>query len=245
MAWIRLTDNYDSDEQIIVLSHGAFRLWHQGLAWCRRNVTNEGIIPFTVLRTLSAFSKGREKELATASRPELQPLWVLIPHVGYRIKSYLKWYPGREQLEKEQTQNRDRQAQFRARNAVTPPPRNAVTPEKNPALSLERKGSDLPVEEDDAEIFERAGRLREELYPAWYATFRHGARLRLVANSLEFQDAVTICRTWDDARIAQLAEVFLTTDEPWIAGTDRGFRVFATKISWCDDRLKQAEMRRA
>jgi len=87
----------------------------------------------------------------------------------------------------------------------------------------------------------RAGRLREELYPQWYAKYRHGAKLRLIASSLEFQDALSLVQTWDDDRLAKLAQIVLTTDEEFIAKTDRSFRIFALKASWADDRLKQAE----
>jgi len=97
------------------------------------------------------------------------------------------------------------------------------------------------LEEKDDAIFQRAGRLREELYPAWYAKHRHGARLRLVASPLEFQEAITICKIWDDARLEKLATIFLTTDDDWISKTDRSFRLFVSKSSWCDDRLTQWE----
>lgn len=107
-----------------------------------------------------------------------------------------------------------------------------------------RRGRSNGNTEDDA-LSTRAGRLREELYPAWYALYRHGARLRLVANSLEYHDALTIVQTWEDARIERLAKVFLTTDEDWISRTDRSFRIFASKATWCDDRLRQVEQQEA
>ncbi len=44
--------------------------------------------------------------------------------------------------------------------------------------------------------------------------------------------------TWDDARIEKLAKIILTTDDPFVAGTDRSFRIFALKASWADDRLR-------
>ena len=90
----------------------------------------------------------------------------------------------------------------------------------------------------DETLLKRAGRLREEFYPAWYAQFRKGARLRLVANSLEFQDALSLVKTWDDERLYQLAQCVLTTNDPFITGTDRSFKIFALKASWADDRLR-------
>jgi hypothetical protein len=93
-----------------------------------------------------------------------------------------------------------------------------------------------------AELHERAARLIQELYPAWYSKFRNGAKLRLVHNTLTFDAAMSIVTLWDDERIEKLAKIFLITDEEWISNTDRNFRLFATRATWCDDRLKQAEL---
>ena len=38
-----------------------------------------------------------------------------------------------------------------------------------------------------------------------------------------------------------LAVLVLTTDDPFIAKTDRGFKIFAMKASWADDKLTQWE----
>lgn len=96
----------------------------------------------------------------------------------------------------------------------------------------------------NGETSARAGRLREELYPTWYATHRHGARLRLVANSLEFQDALSLVVQWDDAHLEKLAQIILTTDDEWISNTDRGFKIFALKASWADNLFREWETNR-
>ncbi len=54
-------------------------------------------------------------------------------------------------------------------------------------------------------------------------------------------DALSLVPLWDDARLDKLAVLVLTTDDPWIANTDRGFKIFAMKATWADDRLKQWE----
>jgi hypothetical protein len=41
--------------------------------------------------------------------------------------------------------------------------------------------------------------------------------------------------------LEKLAKIVLTTDDPFIAGTDRSFKIFALKASWADDRLRQWE----
>jgi len=63
----------------------------------------------------------------------------------------------------------------------------------------------------------------------------------LIGNSLEFQDACSLVAEWDDARLEKLAILVLTTDDPFIAGTDRSFKIFAIKASWADDKLKAWE----
>lgn len=87
---------------------------------------------------------------------------------------------------------------------------------------------------------ERAGRLLEN-YAVWFSTHRKGARLRLMASPVDFQEACSLCRTWDDHRLEKLATIILTTDDTYIASTDRGFKIFAMKASWADDRLRQWE----
>lgn len=92
---------------------------------------------------------------------------------------------------------------------------------------------------DDATA-DRAANLLER-YPTLYAQHRRGARV-LIKPALDFQRALDICRTWpDDVRIEKMAVILLTTDDTWISGTDRGFGVFASKASWCDDRLREWE----
>ena len=109
------------------------------------------------------------------------------------------------------------------------------------------RGKEGAGEKPDGEtaLFQRAGRLVNELYPLWFERFRAGARLPVMHGPMEFERAVVLCRTWDDARLEKLARIVLTTDERWISGTDRGFRVFAEKASWADDRLRQVEQGRA
>lgn len=243
MAWIRLTDNYLDDEQIQALSDGAFRLWHEGVAYARRNQT-DGLIPFVSLRGFRAFTKAREQQLSTVHREGLEPLWTLVPRLGYRIKSYLKWNPSRDEEAAEREGAAARMRRLRLERS-SPPCSPEQIPEHAPEVP-ERAGEDRSSSgkgtgENPDDIATRAGRLREELYPRWYATHRRGARLRLVASNLEYQDAMTLVQTWDDARLEKLARIVLTTDDPWISRTDRSFKIFAMKASWADDRLRQAE----
>lgn len=93
----------------------------------------------------------------------------------------------------------------------------------------------------DQETEDRAASLLKR-FPILYAKHRHGART-LIKPSLDFQRALDVCRTWpDDTRLDKLMEILFTTDETWVASTDRGFGVFVAKAGWCDDRLRAWEV---
>lgn len=252
MAWIRLDDDYIYHPKFKALSHHAFRLWHEGMAYCRKLLT-DGLIPKTALKTFQYAKPSSVKEL-TNSIGKLAPLWE--PHeVGFKVHDYLDWNAGYEEEQIERDAAKLRMRAFRGRRRsdrlvvtpdVTPPvTRNVtpiVTPLVTPSVPGEGKGKVFRSEKNsEQELAERAGRLREELYPAWYAKHRNGARLRLVANSLEYQDAMSLVRLWDNARLEKLAAIVLTTDDAYIASTDRSFRIFAMKASWADDRLSEWE----
>lgn len=95
----------------------------------------------------------------------------------------------------------------------------------------------MTLESDD--VAERAGRLVER-YGELYAEHRRGARLR-PQPALDWKDACDLVKVWTDARLEKLAAVILTTDDTYITSTDRGFKIFAMKASWADDRLTQWE----
>jgi hypothetical protein len=97
----------------------------------------------------------------------------------------------------------------------------------------------------DRELGERAARFLDT-YAELYAKHRNGARL-FRRRRLDWDDAVMLCRTWDDERLVKLTDIFLTTDDEWIAKTDRSFALFCTKATWCDDRLAawEADRRKA
>lgn len=250
MAWIRLSDDYNDHPKIDSLSDGAFRLWHQGMGYCRKFQT-DGLIPTKTLRGLKAYSQKRMRELMTAWSDGERPLWHEVEGFGVKVHDYLDWNPSREEEQAERSGSAARMRKYRAGHPDEMLRRNSAVTESvtggvTNAFVPGRKGSGSSDQEKEREdISERAGRLREELYPAWYAKHRHGARLRLVASSLEFHDAVTLCETWDDARLEKLAVIVLTTDDEWISHTDRGFRIFAMKASWADGLLAAHEAKKA
>ncbi len=115
-----------------------------------------------------------------------------------------------------------------------------------------RAGENTPIQPSHGqpvpdEVSLRAGRFCER-YAELHAKYRNGAKLvrspayrsPLGAGNLEFLEAVALCETWDDARLDQLAEAFLVTDDEWVASGPRTMARFRSRASWCDDRLREA-----
>jgi len=78
-------------------------------------------------------------------------------------------------------------------------------------------------------------------YVELYSKHRLGAKCRQREN-LDWTEACSLVQLWDDARLERLATLVLTTDDPWIAGTDRAFKIFAMKATWADDKLREWEV---
>lgn len=91
------------------------------------------------------------------------------------------------------------------------------------------------------DIAQRAGILLQR-YADLFSKHRNGAKLRLIGNSLEFQEACSLVKLWALPRLEKLAVLVLTTDDPFISATDRGFKIFALKATWADDKLKLWEL---
>lgn len=250
MAFIRLSDNYVDHPKFLALSAAAFRLWHEGMAFCRKHQT-DGLIPSSTLQGFRYYKAGLVTELATPAMAGMNPLWDRLEGAGYQVHDYLFWNLSKteEQAEKDGATKRMRDFRNRQRYAVTPTVTNAVTNGVRAPFVQDRigRGSKALTERESerkpsapVDVGSRAGHLIEA-YAAWYSQYRHGAKLRLIGNSLEFQDACSLCETWEDQRLEKLARIVLTTDDDFISGTDRGFKIFALKASWADDRLRQAE----
>lgn len=89
------------------------------------------------------------------------------------------------------------------------------------------------------DVARRAGQLVER-YGDWFTELRRGARLK-VRPALDWQEACDLVRLWADERLEKLARIILTTDDEWIARTDRSFKIFAIKATWADGKLTQWE----
>ncbi len=235
---MRLHDGAMGSLKIVRLSNAAFRLWIKGLCYCQLNLT-DGLIPREALHGLEA-KRAEVDMLCRVLVDGKQALWEPIAGFGFKVHDYLDFNDSKEAVEKKRLDAKQRVSDSRARALV----RNAerapsVTRNVTRTFPLVRfSTSDL--EEKESGMSERAGRLIER-YQALYATHRNGARLRIIGNPLEYQDSVSLCQLWDDAHLEKLAVIILTTDDDWISRTDRSFKIFASKASWADDKLKDWE----
>jgi hypothetical protein len=253
MPWIRLSDNYVDHPKFLALSAFAFRLWHEGMAFARRHQT-DGIIAAVELKGFRYFRPVHVAELTTPYREGASPLWETIEGVGYKIHDYLDWNPSREEENERRAESKERMRVARERRRT-----RGVAPSVAPPVALQHpanvqrtnivrahdvldrdRDKYLGKEKENDEIDRRAARLCHR-YLELFMECRKGAKTRLLGNSLEFDAAVELVQLWDDARLEKLAKIVLTTDDPWISGTDRSFSIFAKKASWADDRLRQAE----
>ena len=130
------------------------------------------------------------------------------------------------------------------RHVVRHPPGIATQPPSGNALisvssqSLSQTQSQRPIARESSELGERAGRFLER-YGELYQKHRKGARY-LSKPALDFQEAMQLCRTWDDARLEKLAVIFLTTDHEFAEKGSRTIAQFRSMASWCDGRLAEA-----
>lgn len=253
MPFIRLSDNYIDHPKFLALSASAFRLWHEGMAFCRKHQT-DGMIPFAALNGFRYFKPVRASELSTPYQKDAKPLWELIPEFGYSVHDYLFWNLSKEeeQSDKDAASARMRRLRKDRREGGSSPEQVGERSPTRAPFVPDRIGSDPKLLKDksgekrifmrdlDDDAAERAGRFLEK-YPELFANRRAGARC-LIRPALDFQKACDLCKCWDSDRLEKMAIVFLESNEDWIERSGRTFAAFASRATWCDDRLKQWEL---
>jgi len=256
MAWVKLDDHFPDHPKIVSAGPLGAWLYVAGLCYCNRLLTN-GFIPISQVDRLSPHREDqdlRDSPLKLAARLCGLGLWGEgerkgVP--GYFVHDFLKYQPSKKQVMTERAKTAIRQGRFRNghRNGVTngvtngggnaapdPVPQREKT---SPSLVSRNSLPDAPVRD----VADRASRLIRR-YAELYSKHRHGAKLRLIGNSLEFQDACSLCETWDDERLEKLAVLVLTGDDDFIEKTDRSFKIFVLKAQWAEDRLAAWEAER-
>ncbi len=90
MAFLHLADNYNDHPKFRALSDGAFRLWHQGMGFCRMYQT-DGLIPAQTVREFRAYTRGRLAELTRPCLTGATPLWEKSEMGDITVHDYLHW----------------------------------------------------------------------------------------------------------------------------------------------------------
>ena len=112
MPWIRLSDDYVDHPKFSVLSDGAFRLWHEGMSFCRKFQT-DGLIPNVTLKDLRSFSAKRVRELITPWQPGKSALWETVEDFGVKVHDYLVWNLSKEEEQTDRSAATARMRKFR------------------------------------------------------------------------------------------------------------------------------------
>jgi hypothetical protein len=242
VPFIRLSDNYIDNPKITALSDGSFRLWHEVMAFCRRHET-DGVIPKASMTQFPSYTRKRLSQLLTPWQAGANPL-LANGGTGYAVHDYLDWNLSKDEATDDRDAAKIRMRRLRAGRSrehlgEQVGERSPIVPDRDTDRigSSEKESEEKPA---GPSVESRAARLLDQ-YGVWYANHRHGAKLRLLHNNIEFQEACSLCALWDDDRLQKLATIVLTSDDDFIAKTDRSFKIFALKASWADDRLRQWE----
>lgn len=246
MPFIRLSDNYIDHPKFLALSASAFRLWHEGMAFCRKHQT-DGLIPSGALLGFRYYKAVRVTELQTPYQEGANPLWTPIDGFGVKVHDYLQWNLSKEQEQKRQAESKKRSQGYRSNSVRDVRELDRIG---KGTSSLEEKDPVAPyhatfkppapfVDPTTDDIATQAATFCDH-FVALYAKHRRGAKYRLKP-SLDHTRVCDLLATWDLPRLEKLAEVLLTSDDDWITKTDRGIGVFAARATWCDDRLKAWE----
>jgi hypothetical protein len=238
MAWVRIHDAAMSHPKLVGLSDKAFRLWVWGLSYAQQHLTDGAIVTEAIPPRMKRAADDLVQKALWQKQGE-----------GFQIHDYLDWNDSKETILAKRDGARNRLHQHRVKRvssltSETPLARSGVGecsefPEEGAGETTApaRNPSPLPIVDDT--IASRAASFVED-YPALYATHRNGARY-LTRPALDWDYACNLCRVWDDERLRKLAAVFLSSDDPWIAGGSRTIGQFAARASWCDDRLREWE----
>lgn len=238
MPWVRIDENAMDHPKFIALSANAWRLWCEGMTYCQKHLT-DGLIPRQGAKGMRYHSQASVAMLLAVLVPGKGPLWH--DEAGnYRVHDYHDWNESRDRVLQARSENRDRRRKWRERHASPDAlPAHVQTPNGVRGVVC-RDLQILKKKEMSADSVEmRAGRFCREIYPVLYAKHRKGARY-VSRPTLDFQEALELCRVWDDERLAKIAAVFLTTDHEFAEKGSRTMAQFRSMASWCDSRLVEA-----
>lgn len=116
MPWVKLTDDWYDDPDIVAAGPLGLAMWVVGLSWCARNLT-DGHIPSSQIRKLldlQDITVGSENVRADDIAAQLVELgrWTRTP-TGYVVENYHRYQPTREKVLADRERDRERKASSR------------------------------------------------------------------------------------------------------------------------------------
>ena len=247
MPWVRIDENAMDHPKFVAISANAWRLWCEGMTYCQKHLT-DGFIPTQGVKGMRYYSLAALRMLLAPLVPGKGPLWHDADG-GYRVHDYHDWNESRDAVLTAREESKERRRKWRERHAspdasqdssVNASKEHIQTP--HGVRGVVWSGKKQPSEEKetaDDSLELRAGTFVQETYPALYAKHRKGARY-VSKPHVDFQEALELCRVWDDARLEQIATVFLTTDHQFAENGSRTIPQFRAMASWCDSKLVEA-----
>jgi len=249
MPWVRIDENAMDHPKFVAISANAWRLWCEGMTYCQKHLT-DGFLPIQGVKGMRYYSLAALRMLLASLVPGKGPLWHDADG-GYRVHDYHDWNESRDRVLGKRQEAKERMDKLRVRSAprsreqmseqsserTLSTPLHFTSLQKTHVHARARESQN--AETDDDVLLRRAGVFVNETYPALYAKHRKGARY-VSRPALDFQEAVQLVATWDDARLEQIATVFLTTDHEFAEKGSRTIAQFRSMASWCDSRLIEA-----
>jgi len=226
LAFIRLSDDYFDNPKIEHLSDGAFRLWHQALAYCRRHST-DGLFSVNTMHGWRCWTKQREKQLSTAHVDGANPLWVAIPRFGYKVHDYLAWNLSREEEAAERIGAAERMRRHRAKrkplgyavtSGVTNDERGAFVPGMGMVTEIRSEKT------EDARASLSAESFMDEFRATWKSTY--GYECSLLLSPLQFADLQTQLDRNQPETLRGALQAYFATSDPFVLRAKHALALF-------------------
>jgi hypothetical protein len=259
MPWVRIDEHALNHVKLLSLTHGAFRLWVEGLAYCQRHLT-DGAIPMDALRTFRYASVKAVAELTTSIAGG-SSLWVP-DAAGYHVHDFLDWNEDRARVHEKREQARQRMSRLRGgddRLHNGDPPRSREQPANNPRTVREQAahvrcttttttytppvltdpepGEKRAREDTDDEIAHRAGAFVDR-YREAHQRYRHVVYLGNPRK--DYEEALQLVQAYDDATLDRLVIVFLNANDDFVRNGTATIAKFRSRASWCQERVQAA-----
>lgn len=211
MPFIRLSDNYIDHPKFIVLSDRAFRLWHEGMAYCRKHQT-DGLIPALALNGFRYAKKDAVKELSVTEAP----LWETVEAFGFRVHDYLEWNDCREVEQKRQKESRDRTKRWRDGSHPAPrdPSRGASRDASPHAHVPDRSGSDHRSSEGMQGEPSVSARVLDTFRDRWKHAY--GYECSLMVKPLEFMQLEQQVAKYPEAQLLRAMDAYFASPDEYV-----------------------------